>query len=389
MDHFINPRDHIINSQYQISKTILDTQSIKIYECITQDKDESSYFHVHAIAYRPLIKYYLEHLEHLSKTLPFETSFVAGGDLYLVFRIMPVGLPIDHRSFSAAEKKTFLLSLIAKLALDDHLPNFIKWSMINRDCLYIDNNQQLHLNVYLDMLNPSSFSDFKSIQSRLADFTEALFEEEDEDLPLRNFILTCKKGNYINYVELLADYKQLMSEKIEKEEPWFYTKLYNIYLWLKQYQKRLIITGIAALVLYVAYTNTYGSRASTEQAFIKTNIGNVTYDDPYSQKIESGKAIVISAPVVQPAPVKPSVPKQTEKKTTPAPPKEPEYKIYVTKKGEYLVKICKTQYGDGKYAWVLARYNGLKDPSYLKVAFPLKLPTKAKIEALYLESRKK
>lgn len=388
MDHLNNPRDRIINSQYLINKTILDTQSIRILECITQD-DETIYYHVHCIAYRPLIKYYLEHLEHFSKTLPFETSFVSGGELHLVFRIMPFGLPIDHRSFSAAEKKTYLLSLIAKLALDDQLPNFIKWSMINRDCLIIDNNQQLHVNVYLDMLNPNSFSDFKSIQGRLSDFAEALFEDEDEDLPLSNFILTSKKGNYTTYLDMLSDYKKLMSEKIEKEEPWFYAKLYSLYLWFKQFQKQLIFAGLLVLVLYVGYSNTYGSKASTDQAFIKTNIGSVTYDDPYSQKIEAGKTIVISAPAVRPTPLKPAIPAQPEKKTSPAPTKEPEFKIYVTKKGEYLVKICKAQYGDGKYAWVLARYNGLKDPSYLKVAYPLKLPNKARIEALYLESKKK
>lgn len=387
--------DNWINHQYLINKTLLDTQGIKIYECLINHQGEITYFNVHRIAHRPLLKYYLEQLETFKATLPYRDSFVMGSELYLVFEIKTAGLPIDHRSFNAKEKMQHLLSLLAKLALDDNLSNFLKWSLINKDCLLIDNNGQLHLNVYLDLLNPNNFSDFIGIQSRLADFCESLFEDEDPDLPVFAFIDTCRKGNFENYKDMLATYKKLIETPAPKEEPMVYTKLYQIFLWLKQHQKRLIFTALIFLVLYVAYDQTYGSKPSTEQAFVKTEIGQVTYKDPYSEPIEASKTITVTAPPVPKEASKtitpsPPAPKTTPTKTTTQTPAKPvpEYTTYVTKKGDFLVRICKKTYGDGKYAWVVAKYNGLKDPSYLKISATIKLPTKAKVEALYKASRK-
>lgn len=376
-----------LNNQYLIHKTIFETQGLTIYKGLSLKDDSEIFYNIHCIRYKKLLKYYLSVKDQLKETLPLTDSFIIDGDLYLVFKSGESGVPLFHHSLSTLEKKHLLLSLLAKLALEANLPNFIRWQLLHPEYLWVDSNRVLHADVHLELLNPELFDDFNSIQNRIAELIPAIFEAPDEDLALKQFSERCQAATYQTDLAMLADYKYLMGLSVEQKEPWLYEKLYLLYLQLKQNKKRLVLIGLLFLFGYLGLKQLGASDAIMLQPYQKTVIGTTQYDDPYSEQVSQTESITINAPkkttapvtstqTVAPAPVTPQAPK-------------PEFETYNVKRGEYLVKICKSYYGDGKYAWALAKYNGIKNPSMLKVGFKLKLPQKEVIEKIYAEMRSK
>ncbi len=375
----------LINDQYLIHKPIFETQGLIIYKALVQNESEVKYYNIHCIHNKRLIKYYLTQLNYFSPTLPLEDFFIQGSDLYLVFSSKESGTPISHLSYSAAEKKGFLLSALAQFSLDLHLPNFVKSQLLNSDCLLIDRNQILHIDVKLSHLNPEQFNDFESIQTKVADLTTAIFEADDRDPGIKIFIDKCTSGEYSDYLSMLMDYKALVAASYDNKEPWLYEKLYLGYQKLKTYKRRIVIGALLLLLVYYGVRQLGASEASLFDPYQKTAIGSTQYDDPYSQPLEKEEQITIQQPVsitpaVQPTPVavQPVAQPVTETDT-----------LHTVKPGDFLVKISKSAYGDGKYAWALAKYNNIKNPSLLYKGMTLKIPPLKTIQEIFASSQGK
>lgn len=376
-----------LNNQYLIHKTVFETQGLTIFKGISLNDTAEIYYNIHCIRYKKLIKYYLTIKPILKETLPLADTFVIESSLYLVFQSNESGLPLYHHSLSTHEKKYLLLSLLAMLVLDTNLPNFIRWQLLRPDYLWVDSNKVLHPDIRLELLNPELFNDFDSIQNRVAELIPAVFEAPDEDMALKQFLDNCQNAVYQTDLAMLADYKRLLGISVERSEPWLYEQLFLFYERLKQRKKQFVIGALIFFVGYYGLKQVTASDAMLLQPYQKTVIGATQFDDPYSGTINQTETITINAP---PAPTAPVVAAPAPVTATPAVvATTPKDKIYTTKKGDFLVKICQSVYGDGKYAWALAKYNGLKNPSLLKVAFPLKVPDKAVIEKLYQEMRNK
>ena len=296
------------------------------------------------------------------------------------FRSHEKGLPIHHHSFKVSEKKQTFLSLLAKLAVDKHLPIFIKWQLINLETLIVDHNKILHLNVQLDLMTPDNFNDFSALQSRIAEIMMSVFKEDEWDVPLKQFLENCQTGIYLDSLDLLKDYKRLIGLKNDHDEPWFYAFLYDRYMDLKKNSKRLVAIVIVLMLLKYGYGYMQKSNAELVQPYVKTVIGLITYDDPYTEALEKEESITVESIAQDPPKTAPILPEATPKAPVAVP---PAYETHVVKSGEFLIQICKDYYGDGKYAWALAKFNELKNPSLLPVGFPLKLPPKNIIESIF------
>ncbi|MBF4692048.1 hypothetical protein [Fusibacter ferrireducens] len=360
----------LISDKYIVVDVVSSNANVTIYRCLEPLKDQEAHYRIHQIKDRALIKYYLKCIDHFSQILPFVESFVDFGDLYLVFKDYTEELAISHIHFNDAEKKDFILKLLAKLSLDTTLPNFIKYTLINSDNLRVDKNKNVHFNVTLDLLNPDSFDQFKSVQKKIATLVEGLTEDHDE---LNVFIMNCEAGLYKDYVSMLADYKVFLSAINEHREPWIYEKLLVIVLWIKSHFR--ILVYFSFLLIIMIYGMTLFSRTTAEhnKPYVKKAIGIVHYNDPYSEVVEETETISVYVPVIDTPPV--SV--EPQKKMHNA------YTIYIVPPGDYLYKIALETYGNEKYAYTLANYNGLENPDFLPINYPLKLPSPDQIEALY------
>ena len=115
------------------------------------------------------------------------------------------------------------------------------------------------------------------------------------------------------------------------------------------------------------------SVAQADKPYVKNQIGTIRYHDPYSEKAIETETISVYVPQMATPPT--SVEPQ-EKLIN-------EYTIYVVPPGDYLYKISKDVYGDEKFAMTLALFNGLENPDFLPVNYPLKLPPIEQIESLY------
>lgn len=372
----------MINDQYLIHKPIFESQGIIIYRGLVKKEMAIQYYNIHCIHNKKLIKYYLTKLGNFTPTLPLEDYFIQDSNLYMVFSSKENGTPIHHSSFSATEKKGFLLSVLAQLALDIHLPNFIKSQLLNSESLLIDRNHILHMDVKLTLLNPDQFDDFQSVQTKIADLATEIFEPDDQDNGLKIFIKKCEEGDYQDYMALLTDYKTLINISNETNEPWLYAMLYQWYQKLKRYRRRIIVLGLILLFVYYGVQRFSASEASLTAPYQKTNIGSTQYDDPYSQPLEKEEQINISKPfaVTTPAAPSPTSDNNPENTTSPGPTAD---NIHTVKPGDFLVKISKEAYGDGKYAWALAKYNNIKNPSLLYKGTPLKIPPLKTIQEIF------
>lgn len=377
-----------INERYEVYNELFTTQGLSIYYAILHENQQKKAVTLHAFRHRPLIKYYLSLKDQLSSTLPLIEAFVLDGTLYLSFETLENGTPLYHRSISTAEKKSAFLHLLAHLAIDNQIPNFIKWQLLNSESLKLDRNRMLHEEVHLKLVNTDLFNDFKSIQQKLIELIHDLFDAPSEDPALKLFIHKLSENSYTDYLELFTDAKRIFAMSFERDEPWLYTWLYDRYTDLLKYSGRLILIFLLCLGLYQFSQYLGASKTNSVLAYQKTSIGTVSFDDPYSQALETPQVVIVKAPeavkvttttALTPTSVTPpQVTSKTEEDT-----------IYAVKRNEYLVKISRDFYGDGKYAWAIAKYNQIKTPSFLRVNYPLKLPPKAVIDALYQEMRNK
>lgn len=372
----------IINDQYLIHKPIFESQGIIIYKGLVKNELEIKTYNIHCIHNKKLIKYYLTKLGNFSPTLPLGDYFIQDNNLYMVFSSKEGGTPIHHSSFSATEKKGFLLSALAQMALDIHLPNFVKSQLLNSESLLIDRNQVLHIDVKLSLLNPEQFNDFEAVQTKIADLVFQIFEPDDRDQGIKTFIKKCEYGEYQDYIALLTDYKTLVNTSYENKEPWLYEKLYFWYQKVKAQRRRLVVGALLLLLVYYGVHRYGASEASLFQPYQKTNIGSTQYDDPYSEPLEKEEQITISQSLTIAPPVVPpsSSDKGPEKTTAPVVSTDT---LHTIKPGDFLVKISKETYGDGKYAWALAKYNGIKNPSLLHKGTQLKLPPLKTIQEIF------
>lgn len=389
-----------INERYEVYTEIFKTQGLSIFSAVLHEGQQKKPVTLHVFRHRPLIKYYLSLKDQLISTLPFVEAFILDGALYMSFESLENGTPLYHRSFSTAQKKTSFLHLLAHLAIDNEIPNFIKWQLLNSENLKLDRNLMLHEDIQLKLVNPDLFNDFKSIQQKLIELISEIFEAPEEDPALKLFTEKLADNSYTGYLELFTDCKRIFNMNFEKDEPQLYTWLYDRYMGLKKYSGRLVLLFVLALGIYQVYQYLGTSKVNSILAYQKTAIGTVTFDDPYSKALESPQVLVVKAPqtqavtpvtppIVAPVtPVSPVAPKPsiTAEKPAASPGKEV---IYAVKRNEFLVKISREFYGDGKYAWAIAKYNQLKNPSFLRVNYPLKLPPKDVIEALYQDMRSK
>ncbi|GAU77491.1 hypothetical protein [Fusibacter sp. 3D3] len=360
----------LISDKYVVVDVVSTNASMTIYRCLEPHKKQETHYRIHQIKDRALIKYYLKFLDRFSQTLPFVESFVAFGDLYLIFKDYSDEPAIHHSQFNDASKKDFILKLLAKLSLDSTLPNFIKYTLIKSDNLRVDSNKILHFNVTLDLLNPDSFDHFKSVQKKVATQIEALTEEHDE---LNVFIMNCEAGIYKDYISMLADYKYFLGTINEHQEPWFYEKLLAVVLWIKNHFRTLVYLSILLMVIVYVTTLFSNSTAESNKPYVKDLIGVVRYDDPYSETAEETETVSVYVPKMN-AP--PSTVEPQEKMSH-------DYTLFIVPPGDYLYKISLETYGDEKYAYTLSVFNGLEDPNYLPVNYPLKLPLPEQIEMLY------
>ncbi len=383
--------EHIqVNEHYQIHEKLFETQGLTIYRAVRTFEGQSTFVTLHAIKNRALIKYFIPLETVLKNHLPLIESFVLDGDFYLSFETLENGTVLTQRALSTAQKKKSLLHFMAKLAIGHEIPNFIKWQLINSDSLRLDRNKILHIDVKLCLLNPDFFNDFKSIQVKMADLISEIFDAPIEDKGILLYLERLRKNSYADEMEMFTDAKVCFSmTPADEEEPLPYAWLYQRYLALKKNSKRLVWL---LLVLVIAYqVNQYFLKAQSlgTQPYIKTKIGTLVYDDPYSAPLESANTLVLEAPPKPTSEKKTSVPNHSETPTvspTKNDKKAPDTDvIYSVKRNEYLVKISKDFYGDGKYAWAIAKYNQIKTPSFLRVNYPLKLPPKPVIEKLYQE----
>lgn len=360
----------LISDKYVVMDVVSTNVNVTIYRCLEPLKDQEAHYRIHQIKDRALIKYYLKFLDRFSQTLAFVEYFVAFGDLYLVFKDYSDEPAINHIQFNDADKKDFILKLLAKLSLDSSLPNFIKYTLIKFDNLRVDKNKNVHFNVTLDLLNPDSFDQFKSVQKKVAALIETLTEDHDE---LNTFIMNCEAGLYKDYVSMLADYKYFLGAINEHKEPWFYEKLLGIVLWIKNHFR--ILVYLSLLLILVVYGMTLFSRSTAEsnKPYVKDLIGIVHYNDPYSEIVEPVETVSVYVPEMN---TPPSSVEPQEKMLN-------NYTIYIVPPGDYLYKIALETYGNEKYAYTLAIFNGLEDPNYLPVNYPLKLPMPEQIETLY------
>lgn len=380
-----------INENYHIHEKIFETQGLIIYRAERITGEESCFVTLHAIKNRPLIKYYIQIEKQLGELLPYVESFILDGDLYMSFKTLDHGVLLTQRSVSTVEKKKSILHLLAKLSIGQEIPNFIKWQLINSESLLLDRNRILHIEAKLSLLNPDFFNDFKSIQNKIAELIAEIFEAPIEDKGVLTFLEKLKMNAYADYLPLFADAKLYFSMTYdEASEPWFYTLLYNQYLALKKNSKRLVFVLLIAVIAFNVKQYYSKAEALGVKPYVKTKIGTLTYDDPYSSTLETATTLVLDAP---PKPVSTAAPKPVEVAVvkTPVPAaKSPEVDvIYSVKRNEYLIKISKDFYGDGKYAYAIAKYNQIKSPSVLRVNFPLKLPPKATIEKIYQDMQSK
>lgn len=359
-----------VSDKYVVVEVVSTNVNVTIYRCLDPLKDQDSHYRIHQVKDRGLIKYYLNCVNHLSATLPFIESFVAFGDLYLVFKDYSDEPAIHHHQFNDADRKAFILKLLAKLSLDSTLPNFIKYTLIKSDNIRVDKNRNLHFNVTLDLLNPSSFEYFKSVQKKVADLIETLTEEYDE---FTQFITACEAGRYKDYVSMLADYKYYMGTVNEYKEPWIYEKLLEIFLWVKSHFRLLMYFSLLSIFIIYGITMISSSATDANKPYVKDFIGIVHYDDPYNELVGETETVSVYVPQMNTAPT--SVEPQTEMTN--------EYTLYIVPPGDYLYKISFETYGDRKYAHTLAAFNGLEDPNFLPVNYPLKLPIPEQIETLY------
>lgn len=382
-----------MNERYEIYTEVFKTQGLSIYNAVLHEGQQKRPVTLHVFRHRPLIKYYLSLKDQLISTLPFVEAFVLDGSLYMSFEALEIGTPLYQRSLSTAQKKTAFLHLLAHLAVDNEIPNFIKWQLINSENLKLDRNMMLHEDIHLKLVNPDLFNDFRSIQQKLVELIGEIFESPMEDPALKLFTEKLTEGSYTEYLELFSDCKRIFSMNFDKDEPQLYTWLFDRYMGLKKHTGRLVLLFILLLGIYQLTQYVGTAKANSVLAYQKTTIGTVAFDDPYSKALESPQILVVKAPTttslpqaLTPAlPVSPS-PAATPEKITNPPEKDV---IYAVKRNEFLVKISREFYGDGKYAWAIAKYNQIKNPSFLRVNYPLKLPPKAVIEALYQDMRNK
>lgn len=356
-----------ILQKYQIIETIQSNINLNIYRCYGDMKE---IYRVHHIKDKNLIKIYLSITEHLSPTLPYIESFLINGELYLVFKDYSKLYSISSSKFNNSDKIRFLITLIAKLALDSTLPNFIKYTLIKSDNLKIDSNNNLCFNVTLDILNPSSFDSIKSTQKSIALLCDEIFDDFDEILP---FIQKCETLSYHDYLSMLIDIKAINESIDDKKEPWLYEKLLIIVMWVKTHFKKLVM--LFMLFFLIGYSLSFVStlNVDTNRAYAKSKIGIINYEDPYSEKQPKLESISIYIPEIieQPEEVEPQAILLEE------------YITYVVQKGEYLFKISQDYYGDRKFAYAIAFYNGIENPDFLPLNYPLKLPNHELIQELF------
>lgn len=391
-----------INERYEVYTELFKTQGLSIFSAVLHEGQQKKAVTLHVFRHRPLIKYYLSLKDQLISTLPFVEAFILDGALYMSFESLENGISLHHRSLSTAQKKTSFLHLLAHLAIDNEIPNFIKWQLLNSENLKLDRNLMLHEEIQLKLVNPDLFNDFKSIQLKLIELIAEIFEAPAEDPALKLFTEKLADGSYTNYLELFTDCKRIFNMNFERDEPQLYTWLYDRYMGLKKHSGRLVLLFILALGIYQVYQYLGTAKENSVLAYQKTAIGTVTFDDPYSKALESPQVVVVKAPqsqavvpetpaIVTPPPTTPTQPVAPKPSVSPVKPAANSGKdvIYAVKRNEFLVKISREFYGDGKYAWAIAKYNQLKNPSFLRVNYPLKLPPKDVIETLYQDMRSK
>ena len=328
----------LISDKYVVMEVVSTNVNMTIYRCLEPLKDQEAQYRVHQVKDRTLIKYYLKVLDCFSQTLAFVEYFVVHGDLYLVFKDYSEEPAINHIQFSDADKKDFILKLLAKLSLDSTLPNFIKYTLIKSDNLRVDHNKNVHFNVTLDLLNPDSFDQFKSVQKKVATLIETLTEDHDE---LSVFIMNCESGIYKDYVTMLADYKYFLGTINEHKEPWFYEKLLGIVLWIKRHFRALVYLSLLLILIVYGVTLFSRSTAESNRPYVKDIIGIVHYNDPYSEIVEEAETVSVYVPEMD---TPPSAVEPQEKMIN-------QYTIYIVPPGDYLYKISLETYGNEKYAY--------------------------------------
>lgn len=360
-------KDYKIASKYKIESTIITNSSLSLHIGINTDRE---LFRIHQIKDKHLIKYYLQHLNQLKPTMPFVESFVINSDLYLIFKDYSRFNVITNPKYSNFEIRTLLLSLFAKLALDNSLPNFFKYTLLKSDNLMIDSNLNLYFNSTLDLLNPDSLDDFKSVQKKISSLIDTLLGEDEI---LKQFVLKCENGQFIDYMDLFTEFKRIVSEQYEYNEPWIYERMHDFVLFIIKNFRRLVFIGIFLLFSIYGIHFLVGSSQAMEVPYLKSKIGVVTYDDPYSDHPQELEYVSVYIPQIL---TPPTAVESQEKMTN-------EFFIYIVPPGDYLYKISSEVYGDRKYALTIAVFNNLENPDFLPVNYPLKLPTKENIERLY------